>query len=188
MATDIIQHSLEQAIHSVMQEWTETTIAQLKKAIADKDIELTGNLKQSLEAVVSGPSENIAAKISMIFATYGRFHDMRYRHKMPPTAAMYQFIQKVGLSNFKFVPGYKKEITPIGVSQNTKKLNAEEYVMKRIARAIAYSRLKKDWQENKRKEWWNITINRNIVRLKQLVITKMQQELGEAIRKEFSIQ
>lgn len=185
---DVTQFNLEQSVQAVMNEWTQETIAELKSAIAAKDIELTGSLKQSLDFFLTADDSKVASKISMIFNEYGRFSDMRYRHKVPPTKAMYDFVQKVGLSNFKTVPGYQG-FTPIGVSAATKskKYNSEEYVMKRIANAIAYSRMNSNWQNKKVKEWWNITIKKRLGQLKAMIRTQLEQDLAEQIRTEFNL-
>jgi hypothetical protein len=186
---NIIQHTLNQAVAKVAGDWAKETIAQLKSAIEAKDVVLTGNLKQSLSYILENDDDKVAARLSMIFTTYGRFQDMKsYQYKVPPTKAMYDFVKKVGLDGFSHVNGYPKGIKPIGVAANSKKIDADEYVMKRIARSIAFSRMKKGWASQKQKEWWNITIRKRIGILKNDIRVQLEKDLGETIRQEFNLQ
>jgi hypothetical protein len=187
MASDISQFNLEQSIQQVMAEWTRQTILLLKQAIEEKNIKLTGSLKQSLDFFVTASDSEATARISMIFNSYGRFSDMKYKYKVPPTKAMYDFVKATGLQNFQYVSGYTKGISPIGVAANSKKMDSEEYVIKRIARSIAYSRLRTNWQDKKQKEWWNKTINKRIGALKDLIRSELEKNLAENIRREFNL-
>lgn len=187
MASDISQFNLEQSIQDVMTEWTKQTILLLKQAIDEKNIKLTGALKQSLDFFVTASDSEATARISMIFNTYGRYVDMKYLQKVPPTKAMYEFVKATGLQNFQYVSGYPAGISPIGVAANSRKMNSEEYAIKRIARAIAYSRMRINWQEKRQKEWWNKTIRKRITVLKAQIRSELEKNLAENIRKEFNL-
>jgi hypothetical protein len=188
MATDTLQHTLEQSIQSVMAVWTRETIAALKAAIAANDIELSGKLKTSLDGVVSGGNDRIGANIQIIFEQYGRFHDMKYRHKgVANLDAIRDFVRKVGIDKFKSVPGYSLQFSPSTVASKFKKGNGNQYVVNRIAGAIAFSRISPNWKAKKTKEWYNVTIHKRIGQLRSMIITEMEQNLAAEIRKEFNI-
>lgn len=187
MASDISQFNLEQSIQDVMTEWTRQTILLLKQAIEEKDVKLTGSLKQSLDFFTTASDSEATARISMIFNSYGRFADMKYKYKVPPTKAMYDFVKATGLQNFQYISGYPAGISPIGVAANSKKMGSEEYAIKRIARSIAYSRLRTNWQDKKQKEWWNKTINKRIGTLKAQIRRELEKNLAENIRREFNL-
>ena len=188
MATDTLQYTLEQSIQAVMAVWTRDTISALKTAIAANDIELTGKLKSSLEGVVSGGNDRIGANISLIFEEYGRFQDMKYRHKGAANLdAIRDFVRKVGIDKFTSVPGYSLAFSPATIASKFKKGNGNQYVVNRIAGAIAFSRISPNWKSKKTKEWYNVTINKRIGQLKAMIRSQLEQDLAAEIRKEFNI-
>ncbi len=69
---------------------------------------LTGELMDSLrhQAVIVG--RDLYAEFSIGFAGYGRFKDMRQLlyEKMPPIDVMEEFVKKLGVEAFDYVPGY----------------------------------------------------------------------------------
>lgn len=190
MATDLVQYALERAVEKVMAEWTADLTKRLQAAIEAQDIELTGQLKQSIGYMLSDSDDVVAGKISIIFETYGRFQDMKYRHTTPPTAVMRSYVQKIGLDKFKFVPGYPATMSPAQVAAKAKPRNGisgAEYVVNRIGRAIAYSRLKPDWQKRKERQWWNITIHKRIGALRTQLREQLQRDLSEVLVQEFQL-
>jgi hypothetical protein len=178
--------ALQEAVESVMLKWSNDTIIALKKSIEEKNLHLSGDLSKSLASIAYNDDERAIASVSLIFNTYGRYKDMDvYYRTPPPLAAMEAFVRKVGISNFQYVSGYAKEISPVGVSANSTKLDADDYVVKRIARAIGYSMYKGGGQ--KAKEWYNVTIRKQIGKLRGLLRTELEKHLAEEIRKEFNL-
>ncbi|MEZ0607834.1 hypothetical protein ACAW74_04920 [Fibrella sp. WM1] len=98
---------------------------------------LTGDLLNSMrhESLVIG--RDLYAEMSLGFAGYGRFKDMRklLYNKMPPIEVLEDYVREIGLDNFKYVPGYL-----LGARYRTLHI-PESRAINRIAWGIAVNRL-----------------------------------------------
>ena len=72
----------------------------------------------SLQSQVVAASAQHMASMGVLFHQHGRIKDMKgiTRTKAPPIEAMEEYVRKVGLDKFSYVPGYKYGQFPLASS------------------------------------------------------------------------
>jgi hypothetical protein len=123
----------EEWLQEQLGDWAENTKRELITAIEKRNLKLTDELVRSIEYQVVKAAEDQASGVKLAFEDYGRMKEMRhlFYDKMPPVSVMEEFVRKVGLGKFKYVPGYL----------NKSKVPSEDVAIKRIAWGISKSRL-----------------------------------------------
>ena len=133
-------------IAEITEEWIVPVKEELMKAIKRRKLVSSKELIQSFEHAVA---KDLAGRVELDlgFSDHGRIKEIRSRSwnfKAPPVKEIEKWVKKVGLSKFKFVPGYD--------AGNAPKLSTEKKV-NRIARSISRSRLKGNLKVKTRK-WY----------------------------------
>jgi hypothetical protein len=107
------------SIAEALEQWSAETLELLKRNVEKQGLALTKDLYNSLRVEVVSQTAYELAHARFYFQIYGRFKDMKVNyfnytgHKgFPPVAEMEKFIQKTGLENFKYIPGYKPGKVP----------------------------------------------------------------------------
>ncbi|WP_019986277.1 hypothetical protein [Rudanella lutea] len=97
---------------------------------------VSGDLANSLRHQMLLVSSEMYAEFSVGFRGYGRFKDMRQLlyEKMPPVEVMEEFVKRIGLDSFDYVPGYLTDAKRRVEIPNTRAIN-------RIAWGVARSRI-----------------------------------------------
>jgi len=136
----------------------------LLESIGKTRAALTGELRDSIRVTVRKSTAQDLSSIILEFNDYGRFVDMAklFWSKQPPVDDIREFVEKIGLSKFKFIPGYKNS-APIS------QFKAAE----RIAWAIAKKK-RVDWK-HKRKKWKQDTLGIALSYLTHLVADKFAE-------------
>lgn len=131
-------------INKELGEWAVYVLQRLAEQIKKKNLILSGDLLKSLQYELLKASAENVAHLKLAFESSGRHKDMKtvYDDKMPPIDAMEDFIRKVGLQNFKYLP-YRKG----------KKVPTESIIINRLAWGIAKSRLAQN--TTKPKKWFS---------------------------------
>ncbi|AEI46806.1 hypothetical protein [Runella slithyformis] len=145
----MISEELQREATELAEEITRDAVGYFEKAIERAGIVLSGDLKNSFEYEIIQTAGRLSVAGVIHFKGYGRFKDMRVLTYalMPPIETMEDFVEKVGLEKFAYVPGYSS----IDVS-NIK--NAA----KRVAWAVAMSRKRVPTVRRKsRSAWYNST-------------------------------
>lgn len=150
------EQDFEQASYEILNEVTKDVIEQFKRAISQYGIELTDALKEDFQYHIIRSAGLVSAEIE--FKSYGRFRDMaalRFGLHHPPVDAMEFFVEKIGLSNFTYVPGYPTSYRPPTVTN----------AVARIAAGIAFSMKRQvNVKRGYRGTWYNtekaVMINR----------------------------
>jgi hypothetical protein len=136
------------ALEEVLAAWMEYAIRMLKENLKKKKMvftaELENSLKMRMTKVVDGAG---AAQLDV--KNYGRFRDMKRRNYSGPANfdKMLEWVQKIGIAKFKFVPGYDSR------KRKVNKIPTTSIAMNRIAWGIAWSRFVKF--NARRKQWLN---------------------------------
>jgi hypothetical protein len=97
----------------ITRDWAVHIVDRFKKQIEKKNISLTKELLQSFEyRVFESDGGNIGVNIS--YEAHGKFIDMKnlYYNKMPPIDELEAWVQKRGIQNFDYIPGYSSNWTP----------------------------------------------------------------------------
>lgn len=122
--------------------WYKQVYSKLQAALHKQNLELTGELQNSLHGEISTAGADLQGQLKLYFTDYGRFQDMKFRYtgKMPPFDVMLQYVRKVGVEKFKYVPGYPMGVIPTGISQS--KFGAGNRIAEnRIAWGLSHSRV-----------------------------------------------
>ena len=123
------------------------TMRYFQNAIERENLVFTAELKQSFENHILEKADVVAAEI--VFLSYGRFKDMKVRNYIvpPPIAAIEEYVEKVGLGKFAWIPGYEK----------SNRVPLYNEAVKRVARAIQNSFVGVP-QRRQGKTWYNETV------------------------------
>jgi hypothetical protein len=147
-------------------------LAALAAAIEKKGLVFTEELLQSLRAEVVAASTRHVASMGVAFEQYGRIRDMKgiNRKAAPPLEEIEAYVEKVGIDQFNYVPGYK-----YGQFPRTKAV-----ALNRIAWGIARAKLR-DNSQVKPKAWFAKTFYASINGLIDAVTTRYAAQTGTHI-------
>lgn len=121
--------------------------------IKERGLILTGSLHESFRTSVISIATNLYAEIRVSFQFNGRYLDlktMNYKGGKPdPDGALVEgmklFIEKIGLSNFKGIPGY----------YGSAKLPITSVAINRLAYSMAQARINKGIIRRRADGWYN---------------------------------
>jgi hypothetical protein len=91
--------------------WLELSIRELIQSAKGKNINVTQQTINSIVGSFSGLDEKGVGDAIISFQNSGRFLDWRSRQdwqKFPPIEDLAKWILKLGISKFKYIPGYNK--------------------------------------------------------------------------------
>lgn len=156
-------------------DWGENTNRLLMEAIQKKGLTLTTELLRSLQYQVYQATQMSVNRISFAFQGYGRIREMKtlFYDSMPPVEALEEYVKKVGLANFKYVPGYK----------NKARVPSESQAIKRIAWGISLSKSLKN--KNKPKKWFAKTFYGQMNTLIDRLLVGYQDGAIENVKESF---
>lgn len=142
----------------------------LAAAIQAKGLVLTSDLLDSLQTQVVQASAQHVASMGVLFEQYGRIKDMKgiTRTKAPPIEALEEYVKKVGLSKFSYIPGY---------TDRSKVLPVSSRAINRIAWGLARAKLR-DGEQGTPKTWFAKTFYKSINRFIDAVTTRYLAATG----------
>lgn len=161
---EITPENINEFINDQLGNWSDNAQRLLIENIRRSRLVLSSDLINSFQNQVKNATSETVASVQLGFLSYGRMHDMKglTYTKMPPVEAMEAFVRKVGLSKFKYVPGYKNKSIP-----------SESIAIKRIAWGIASAKLKS--HKHKPKKWFAKAFYSQIEVLIQNLLTGYQE-------------
>lgn len=136
----------------VIEEITRDAVKYFEASIERRGMVLTDELKNSFRYNIIATSGDLLASAEIEFSGYGRYKDLKTMRYSSPTNldAMEEFVKKIGVGNFAFVPGYEK----------SKKIPTANMAVKRIASGIAWHRYNITTVNNSEsKLWYTKTLN-----------------------------
>ena len=147
-------------------------LAELAAAIQKQGLVLTEELLQSLRSEVVAASVRHVASMGIAFEQYGRIRDMKgiNRSAAPPLAEIEDYVKKVGIDKFDYVPGYRHGQFPL----------TKAVAINRIAWGIARARLR-DNSQVRPKAWFAKTFYSSINRFIDAVTTRYAAQTGTHI-------
>lgn len=180
MSEKLSKEQIDTLTNKILGQWYRQLYIKLNAELAAKNLKLEGTLQQSLNGYIQSAAGDVAAELRLYFEDYGRIQDLKYRYngKMPPLKAMMDYIDKVGLDKFKYVPGYPVGIFPIGQSKS-KYGNGERISKLRIAWGLSKSRVAESKTRGNRK-WYAKTVWGNI----NALINELLGKVGEMTTEE----
>jgi hypothetical protein len=166
-------------VNEVLEDWTAITLNDLKRSIQNAGLELTEDLLNSLRVEVMKAAAGDLARANFYFRMHGRWKDMRTVYKnysgswrqsgFPPIEAIKEFITKVGVEKFKYVPGYKMGTFP-----------AENIAVRRLAWGIAIGIGKRN--TIKAKKWYAKTFYSQITPLIEALGGRAAQAVAKGVK------
>ena len=136
----------------IIEDMTREAVHYFEKSVEASGMMLTDELKDSFKYEITAASGSLLASATISFEGYGRLKDMKTLRWQSPAnlTAMEDFVKKVGVDKFAFVPGYEK----------TGKIPTANIAMRRIAAGLAWHRFKISTVPNaKSKMWYTRTLN-----------------------------
>lgn len=135
---------LQDWVHSQLGDWSKNVEGALKQAAEKQGLALSRDLVNSINSQVQKAAGDTLTHVFFAFEDYGRHADMKslIYTKMPPIDEMVKFVTKVGLHNFRYVPGY----------EDSGNMPHETIAVKRIAWALSKGRLRK--YKHRPKRWF----------------------------------
>ena len=158
-----LQKNIIANITAVLDEWGDELDTVLIAAIKKRKLDVTGGLLRSLKSKIATSSADKVVQ-ELLFAKQGRTAELRsltYSNKTPPIAGILAWLLK-NKKAAKYVPGLKELRKPSSLAD-----------YKRVAGAMAYSKLKK--QKKRRKAWYT----KNYYELLPKLINNLLESLTE---------
>lgn len=122
--------------------WLEMAVRELIASAKKNKVELTGETIASIAGSVADFTPDGVGAILIQFQNSGRLQDWRKMEysKLPPVDILAQWVEKIGIDKFKFVPGYRGKERRISDSQ----------AARRIAWGVAMARYRRGPRRKKR--------------------------------------
>lgn len=160
---------------------------EMQRKIQAAGFVVTGELVSSLRKQTVVIGKELYAEFKLGFKGYGRFKDMRQLlfEKMPPVAKIQAYIEKVGLENFDYVPGYFKDAKRRAMIPESRAIN-------RIAWGIAVSRRQAGVYRNfgrsrsNKKAFYNPVRGKLVYEVRDKVIESLFPVILSSLRDDFS--
>ena len=162
---------MDQVISSAVSEIRELGLQELRKAVDLKNVKLTEELFKSFKAELIKEAAAAQQGVMLSFRLYGRLKDMnhveykgfrqavnkgkKYGKTNPDhdldeapelVRGMYGMIKKLGLSHFKFLPGY--------TTNGSRRMPTTNMMMYRLAWTLSIDRFRKGRSKNKTSKGW----------------------------------
>jgi hypothetical protein len=119
-------------VEEICNRFMPNAVDMLQARLKERKLVLSESLLKSVQGKLATNLQTAGADIVISFEMSGRYKDMKkmsYQGAMPPVEAMLAYVQKVGVSKFKYVPGY----------QNAQSLPTADVAANRIAWGLAKS-------------------------------------------------
>lgn len=125
---------LNELLNREFQKYIQAADSTLKDALRKEGLIISGKLFESFRFRLSTGED--MAEVLVLFEKYGRFRDIKKIsfNKQPPVNLIKEWVERVGISNFKYIPGYEEK----------KKPETETQAANRIAWGIALNYKKRD--------------------------------------------
>jgi len=172
-----ITDELRQELIELATEVTREAISYFEKAIEKNGVVFTTQLRNSFEYRIIQQASSLAVSGEILFKGYGRFKDMRsltYAF-VPPVDVMEEYVDKIGLGQFAYVPGYNGTTAPTAPDARM-----------RIAWAIALGLKKAKIVKRDNPGWYNRTkadfmnvMRRKLMERAQGIVAKGMREQME---------
>lgn len=166
------QDDFKRIIDEELGDYSRQALQLLAAAIQKQGLVLTEELLRSLASDVVAASERHVASMGVSFEQYGRIRDMKgiNRSKAPPIEVIEEFVKKVGVGQFEYVPGYKHGQFPL----------ASSVAINRIAWGIARAKLR-DNAAVRPRSWFAKTFYGSINQFIVAVTTRYAAQTGQHI-------
>ncbi len=167
------QDEFKRILDEEVGDYAARALALLAAAIQAKGLVLTEDLLDSLSSQVVAASAEHVVSMGVLFHQYGRIKDMKgiTRTKAPPIEALEDYVKKVGLSKFEYIPGY---------TARSKVLPVSSRAINRIAWGLARAKLR-DKDEVRPKTWFAKTFYASINRFIDAVTSRYVAATGTHI-------
>jgi hypothetical protein len=163
--SSLSEKEIEALVSRTLESWYREVYSKLKAAMDSRGLVLTGSLQSSLSADIHAAAGDIKGQLKLYFEDYGRFQDMKHRYtgKMPPISVMLEYVRKIGIDKFKYVPGYPVGVFPVGTTKS-KYGSGNRIAENRIAWGLAMSRVapKNAGRTYGKKKWYAKTFYSSI--------------------------
>lgn len=166
---------IDQITGQLMQDWGHQVVAMLRSRILSRKLIVTGDTLQSLKSDVLERTAQGTQQLLLSFLEEGRIKDMSSVawQKRPPIEPFEEYVKKVGVAKFDYVPGYRKGNSPITQSK----------AINRIAWGIAMHKMQNHaWHP---KKWFAKPFYGMIARLIDGIVTEYANTTGKVLAGEF---
>lgn len=180
---------IDEIIQTVLKDWEASVHQKLSEAIRREKLTTTGALLGSLRATLKSASSAYRFALEYHFYDHGRYRDMKklnYGGKMPPFNTMVDWVKKVGIQRFKYIPGYPRGVFPIGNSKS-KWGTGNKIVENRIAWGFMKHIQKTGYYKraSSRKSWYNKVLWGELDELIQALMDGLRENTLHLLKKEF---
>jgi len=167
-------------ISKILMDWGDDMQARLERKARGQGLNFTGSLLNSFRTEVAQAQGLVENELNLYFAEQGRLRDMKmsYLGKMPRLDKMLEYVHKVGVDKFRYVPGYPLGFKPTGASGVG---YAKGYTIaeQRIAYGISRSRMVKN---PRAKEWFNKTFYSGLNELERQISNSIMEQLAATVK------
>lgn len=156
MQTKDFHDELHQAFTTEIQPMVAKAQQQIMEGLVKRGFVLTTDLLESIHTEARSLQNGLITEIEIGLKGYGRLKDMkqlRYGNEVANVDAIQKFVEKIGIQNFNYIPGYYTD----SKTRNFKSARSFDATRaaKRIAWGIAISRMRKGVIKRKGKGFLN---------------------------------
>lgn len=171
-----MQEEVEKFVGEELHRFEAVALAKLAQMLQQRNLVLSGETLRSLQGEVVAGSRTGVAQLLIAFQESGRIKDMsRVNWKQQaPITVLEEYVRKVGVEKFDYVPGYKPRTIP-----------TENVAVNRIAWGIARSLLHEN--EHKPSRWFAKPFYSLLNGLIDNLVTRYQQATGQVISANLNI-
>lgn len=169
----------EQVISRIVQE----AAIVMQRRIQTAGFVLTGDLMNSIHTQTVVLAKELQAEFSIGFRGYGRYKDMKKLlwGRLPPVQAMEEFVERVGLENFKYVPGYL-----LGARYRVLHI-PDSRAINRIAWGIAKARVSMMKRSSSQKAFYNPTRGKLIYQSARRLMETLPEPVLKSLKQRFEL-
>ena len=170
MADQVNSDELSRILNEELTYYRTYALTRLAESMRKAGVVLSGETLKSLHAEVIRASTDNVAGLLLHLKDSGRIREMRNLtwRKLAPQSEIEAFVRKVGVSSFKYVPGYKPGHIP-----------TEDIAVRRIAWGIRVAKRREN--TTKPKKWYARTFYSSLNILVDNIVTRYQQTTGQVI-------
>ncbi|WP_020531403.1 hypothetical protein [Flexithrix dorotheae] len=163
MAKKVNLPELYKDVDLTLENWLQETAILLAQAVKKNKLDITGELLKSISTDLVSRGEKEYHEAIIEFKAHGSFRELRTLDFTQNQSGeiFKKWVEKKGLSAFKYVPGYQKKPARL----------PKESQLQRIAWAIAFSRTDGSYK-HKRKKWFSKLVYSRMAKVTSEIITK----------------
>lgn len=171
----MISEELQKEATDLAEEITREAIGYFQKAVERSGIVLSGDLRNSFEYQIIQTAGQLSVAGVIEFRGYGRFKDMKVLNYLAPMPleAIEEYVNKVGIHRFAYVPGYQYGEIPTTI--NVARRIARQIIQARKKVPVVRRKAQHTWYNRTKADFMNVMRRRMLDRAQTILLKAMKE-------------